>query len=99
MGAIFMMVSLATTQNYSAQAIDFSNYLRPFQPKATSNPLIHAIIRNLISGRSVTGEVLHWLPCDSHFLTTIQFYLHSTNPPGGMDVRDDPIRGTAKLCP
>jgi hypothetical protein len=99
MGAIFMIVSLGTTQNYSAQAIDFSNYLRPFQPKATSNPLIQTIIRNLIGGRSVTGEVLHWLPCDSHFLTTIQFYLHSTNPPGGIDVRDDPIRGTAKLCP
>jgi hypothetical protein len=94
-----MVVSLASIPEVSAQAIDFGNYFRGFQPKAASNPLIHAIIRNLISGRNVSGEVLGWLPCDSHFLTTIQFYLHSTNPPGGMDVRDHPIKGSAKLCP
>jgi hypothetical protein len=95
----FTVVSLASIPMVSAQVSDFSNYVRGVQPRAASNPLIHAIIRNLISGRNVSGEVLRWLPCDSPFLTTIQFYLHSTNPPGGMEVRDHPIKGSAKLCP
>ena len=107
MVAIFTVVSLAAAPKYSAQSIDFSNYFRGFHPKAATNPLIQAIVRSLISGSSISDEVLDWLPCDSPFLTRIQFYLHSTNPPGGSpggplgewDPTDHHIRGSSKLCP